>query len=147
MNIDADKIATTRARKIINTHLITQSFVVYINGMYIHQKLDQNIRRQPHYLNAKRFLKNDYSWSTTCIENIDWNNHQRTVSKLTILNKITAIKFFHHRLPVGKMQFNDTHNCPYCHQTQTHETSHNYFLLCNEQIKNKNIRIRKNDLY
>ena len=57
LNIDADKITTTTAKKPINTHLITQHYAVYIKGKYKHQKIDQDIRRQSHYTNAKIFFK------------------------------------------------------------------------------------------
>ena len=57
LNIDAYKIAITKVRKLINTSLITQLFVVYINGIYIYQKIDQTIRKKSHYIKVNIFLK------------------------------------------------------------------------------------------
>ena len=58
LNIDTDKITIARARQLINAHLITQPFVVHINGIYIYQMIYKNIRRQSHYSNTKHILKN-----------------------------------------------------------------------------------------
>ena len=40
LNIDANNFITTKARKPINTHLITQPFTVCINKIYIYQYID-----------------------------------------------------------------------------------------------------------
>ena len=52
------------------------------------------------------------------------------------------MKFIHHRLSVGKVQFTLKHTYPYYHQPQTNETSNDHFLLSDKQ-KNKKTKIEK----
>ena len=55
----------------------------------------------------------------------------------------TAIRFMHHQLPTGKMQFTAPYPCPYCTQIFDQSSEHDHFLLCKKPIQDKEKRIEK----
>ena len=130
LNIDADHLATTSATTPINTHVSSLPFAVYVKAKYIHNKIDHHIRQQSHADEAREFLMQKYKWSKITIKSIDWETQRNTINKLPHAIQRTCLRFIHHRLPTGKMQFDIKHRRPYCNQAPTEVTSHDHFLQC-----------------
>jgi len=55
----------------------------------------------------------------------------------------TAIRFMHHRLPTGKMQFTAPHPCPHCKRIFDQSSEHDHFLMCEDSSSNKEKRIEQ----
>ena len=55
----------------------------------------------------------------------------------------TAIRFMHHRLPTGKIQFTALYPCPRCNKIFDQSSEHDHFLMRKKSTKNKEKRIEK----
>ena len=117
-------------------------FAVYVKTKYIHNKVDHHIRQQYHADEARKFLMQKYKWSKTTINSIDWETQRNIINKLPHTLQRTSLRFIHHRLPTGKMQFDIKHRRPYCNQAPTEVTSHDHFLQCIQSGQRKNIRLK-----
>ena len=123
---------------------MNESVKNYLNDyQYIHNKVDHHIRQHSHADEAREFLMQKYQWSTTTINSIDWETQRNIINKLPHAIHRTCLRFIHHRLPTGKMQFDIKHRCPYCNQSPTAVTSHDHFLQCIQSGQRKNIRLKK----
>ena len=68
LNVQADTIATHHSRKLINTHLVTSPFVIYVDNKYISRNIDRKIRDSSHSSIAKDFLARKYNWTMQLME-------------------------------------------------------------------------------
>ena len=109
LNITADKTATTNAKLLINTHMISSPFEVYVNGQYTHHNIDRSIGSQSHQKVAKKCLISKYIWNTTTFSSIAWDHYSHIINSLPKTNKRFNLSFIYHRLPIGRMQFNHDH--------------------------------------
>ena len=141
LNIDADEIATSSSSIPLNHHIQSTKFIIYVNNEYAHHRIDHQIRIHSHAKQAKEFLCEKYSWNSSIFHAIDWQNHSLCLSKLSTAKRRTALRFIHHRLPTGKMQFSFKHACPYCTCLFTSSTKHDHFLICeaSQEIKMKRL--------
>ena len=71
LNVQAGKIATHNARKLINTHLIISSFVIYIANKYTPYNIDRKMCYTSHSHQAKKLLATKYHWSMQIIVHIN----------------------------------------------------------------------------
>ena len=51
------------------------------------------------------------------------------------------LRFIHHRLPTGKMQFTNDHRCPHCQLIFDTNTPHDHFLQCSKTTTEKKQRL------
>jgi len=142
LNVQADKIATYNARKLINTHLITSPFAIYVANNYIPHNIDNKIRESSHSKLAQDFLKQKYKPSTKTMNLINWEAHSTCIRKLSHSKKRFIRRFIHHRLPTGKMQFLNRSRCPHCDTMFNNETHHDHFLTCVQTSDQKHTRLQ-----
>ena len=146
LNVDADKIATENASIPKNTHISSATLIMYINNKYIHYKFDHSLRRLAHANDAAIFLRKKYKWNNNTFQNICWPQHSSSLNNMTETRKRHAIRFIHHRLPTGKMQFGLKHPCPHCKIVFDHNSDHDHFLTCIKSEDQKFKRIQKIEL-
>ena len=70
LNVQADKIATAFATKPINDHISIPPFAIYLNGEYIHHRVDKTIRSRRNEKEARKFLRTKYKWKMKTFNNI-----------------------------------------------------------------------------
>ena len=75
LNIQADLIATKKAKSPLNTPLPSSPFAIYIHQQYIHLNFQQRIRDSCNEQEAKSFLQSKYQWNTSTIQNTELNLH------------------------------------------------------------------------
>ena len=146
LNVDADKIATKNASIPKNTHISSAPLIMYINNKYIHYKFDHSLRRLAHANDAAMFLRKKYKWTNNTFQNICWPQHSSSLNNMTETRKRHAIRFIHHRLPTGKMQFGLKHPCPHCKIEFDQNSDHDHFLTCLMSEDQKFKRIKKIEL-
>ena len=130
LNIAADKVATTKARKPINTHLLSAPFAIYINERYIPYHFERELRKQHFSEDARIFMMQKYNWNLSIFQSINWPSHDKSINDSRYLQKRFIKHFIHHRLPVGKMNFSAAHRCPFCDTSQHKNAAHDHFLQC-----------------
>ena len=118
------------------------SFAVYVKTKYIHNKVDHHISQQSHVKEARDFLMKNYKWPTITIHYIDWEIQRNIIKKLLHALQRTSLRFVHHRLLTGKMQFDIKHRYPYWNQSPTAETPHDDFLQCPQSGQRKKLRLK-----
>ena len=56
LNIEADDTVSKNATHRINTHILTDTFTIYVNNKYAHHRIDHHIRINTHAQKAKNIL-------------------------------------------------------------------------------------------
>ena len=146
LNVDADKIATENASIPKSTHISSAPLIMYINNKYIHCKFDHSLRRLAHANDAAMFLRKKYKWNNNTFQNICWPQHSSSLNNMTETRKRHAIRFIHHILPTGKMQFGLKHPCPHCKIVFDYNSDHDHFLTCLKSEDQNFKRIQKIEL-
>ena len=71
LNIDVDHIVTTSKTVPVKINDSLIQFVVYVNNIYIRNKIDHYICQQSHVNETRGFLMTKYKWSTTTLNSIE----------------------------------------------------------------------------
>ena len=142
LNIQADLIATKKAKPPLNLPLPSAPFAIYIHQKYIHLNFQQRIRESCSEQDAKLFLQSKYNWTASTIQNIEWNLHSKCYKSLSTGEKRNISRYIHHRIPSGKMMFELKHRCPYCRLLPNSTTDHDHFLTCINSSLQKDTRIK-----
>ena len=93
-------------------------------------------------------MKYKYNWSEKQFNDIEWTIHNRRIQKSGRHSSTVKLKFIHHFLPSGKMNFDIPHQCKHCKNIEDNTTPHNHFLQCYKftSIKNDKISLISNIL-
>ena len=142
MNVQADLIATKKARPPLNLPLPSAPFAIYIQQNYIHLNFQQRIRETCSEQDAKLFIQSKYNWTASTIQNIEWNLHSKIYKFLSTGERRNISRYIHHRLPSRKMMFELKHHCPYCQLLPDSTTDHDHFLTCINSSLQKDTRIK-----
>ena len=112
LNIQADKIATNYARKLINN----------VANKYIPHNIDHKIRDSSHSSITKDFVaQKKTEQCQQCLESIGRIIPLASASFPT--QKIFTRRFIHHYLPTVKVQFSNRSRCPHCDIMFTNTTT------------------------
>lgn len=77
-------------------------------------------------------MKKKYAWNETTINDIDWQNHSKSLANTNRFNKKTVTQFIHRWLPTNGNPSTTTQittNCPIC---LTASETHDHFLTCHD---------------
>ena len=83
LNIATDKIATTNAKLLTNTYMISSPFEVYVNDQYTHHNIHRSIRTQSHEKVARKTVIFKYKWNTTTFHIRAWDHHFHIINHLS----------------------------------------------------------------
>ena len=94
LNMNTDHLAITSASILVNIHISSVPFAVYVKTKYINNKVDHKFRQQSHTDEARKFRMKKYKWSTKPIKSIDWDSQRNIINKLpTRYNEHFCISF------------------------------------------------------
>ena len=114
LNVETKKYSTKYTSIPKNTHIILTPMSIYINNIYIPTHIYCAIRMHSHATEVKTFLCAKYKWTSTTFDTIEWKQNSFTLMNMGSSKKRTVIRFMHHRLSTGKIQFTAPYSCPYC---------------------------------
>ena len=84
LNIAADIIATSKAKRPLDISFPSTPFANYANQKYIHIKFQKRIRESCFEHEVQQFLQSKYNWDKPTIQNIDWTIHSSYYKSLSI---------------------------------------------------------------
>ena len=142
LNVQADLIATKKAKPPLNLPLPSAPFAIYIQQNYIHINFQKRICETCSAQGAKWFIQSKCNWTASTIQNIEWNLHSKSYKSLSTGERRNISRYIHHRLPSGKMMFEFKHRCPYCRLLPDSTTDHDHFFTCINSILQKDTRIK-----
>ena len=142
MNVQADLIATKKARSPLKILIPSAPFAIYIQQKYIHLNFQQRIRETCSEQDANFFIKSKYNWTASTIQNIEWNLNSKVYKSLSTGERRNTSRYIHHRLLSGRMMFDLKHRCPYCRLLPDSTTDNDHFLTCIHSRLQKDTRIK-----
>ena len=77
---------------------------------------------------------------------ICWSQHSFSLNNMIETKKQHVIRFIHHRLPTGKVQFGLKIPCIHCNIPFDQDSDHDHFLICKNSEDKKFKRIKKIEL-
>ena len=143
LNSIAGEIADTYATTPKQYHIQSTPVAIYFDGNYLANDYQHKLRSITHFYQAKQYIKNKYNWSEKTFNDIEWNKHNKRIKKLGRHSTTVKLKFIHQFLPYGKMNFDISHKCKYCKETESNTTPRDHFLQYHQSntIKTKRLSL------